>query len=839
MTLVDLSNPGRSLTRDPANTVTVVLPAYREEANIESTAEDFLSTLETGGYDHWLVIVNDGSPDATGAIADRLEHSYPGRVRAVHHSANQGYGAAVRTGIRTALDETDSAKIFLTDSDGQFKAEELIGFLQVAQSERADVVIGYRPDRADSFMRKLNGLFWTLASRLLLRTGSRDVDCAYKLVDRRVLADVNLLGEAATISPELLAKIRAKGARVIERPVRHYPRVYGEQTGAKLTVILRSLLGLARLHLELLRTEGHGRIAKWFLHRGDAVLTVVTSAAVALSLGSYVYFAVHSQVLAYPDAVSHLLIARRVVASSTPGLAQLGGVWLPLPHLLSAPLVLIGSFYSSGFAGSAISMLAYIVTVRYLYLIGSGATGNKVAGVVAAGVFAINPNVLYMQSTPMTETLLLACVAGATFYLMRWCQTGSHRYLAGTSVATLLATATRYEGWVLFVAVSLVVTYVSLRRWRSYKRFEASLILFAGPAAAGIVGWVLWNAVIFHNALYFQDGTFAKPSLWVSSGDKAIGHLSISLRTYWIALTDNFGFVALGLAAAGLAYFLYRTRLRPETVAPLVSLAFLPFFVLALYSGQRPLHVPQISGNLYNVRFGLVMALAIAIFTSFLVVPISHLAGTGRHIQRLHAARIRQVAYACLCAAIAVPVLMLGSISTLKEADVFRASSIERNNATAAAWLTAHYDHGRVLMESFGNETVTFESHILSNDIIYEGSYQLWEPALANPAGHHIQWIYMRRTPGNRDDVWRRLHSSHQLRSYRLVYQDRDRLVYRYAGTGPANGSSPGLIASPRTFKAASHHQPQALENSALQVAVASTESRAPTTALGHNGSSS
>src|ERR1700694_1729305 len=142
MTLVDLSNPGRSLTRDPANTVTVVLPAYREEANIESTAEDFLSTLETGGYDHWLVIVNDGSPDATGAIADRLEHSYPGRVRAVHHSANQGYGAAVRTGIRTALDETDSAKIFLTDSDGQFKAEELIGFLQVAQSERAGVVIG-------------------------------------------------------------------------------------------------------------------------------------------------------------------------------------------------------------------------------------------------------------------------------------------------------------------------------------------------------------------------------------------------------------------------------------------------------------------------------------------------------------------------------------------------------------------------------------------------------------------------------------------------------------------------------------------------------------------------
>ncbi len=788
MTIIDLSDARAGPNRHQSDAVTVVLPAFREEANIESTVDDFLSTLETGGYDHRLVIVDDGSPDATGVIADRLENRYPERVRAIHHGDNQGYGAAVRTGIGIALHETDSAKIFLTDSDGQFKAGELIWFLEMAWSERADVVIGYRPQRADSLVRRLNGIFWTLGSRLLLRTGSRDVDCAYKLVDRRVLVDTDLQGDAATISPELLAKIRANGARVIERPVRHYPRVHGEQTGAKLSVVVRSLLGLARLHLELLRTEGHRSVLKSLLHPQDALLSTLTAGAVALSVGSYAYFALHQEVLVYPDAISHLLIARRVVASSTPGLAQLGGVWLPLPHLLVLPLVLFPSLLYSGLAGSALSMLAYIVAVRYLYRIGYGMTGAKVAGVVAAGIFAVNPNVLFLQSTPMTEMLLLACVAAAIFHLMRWCQTGSYRYLAGTSIATLLATATRYEGWVLFASVAVVVAYVSARRWRTYDRFEASLILFGVPAAAGIVGWVVWNAVIFHNALYFQNGAFAKPSLWVSSSDKSVGHLSISLRTYLFALSDNFGFIMLGLAAAGLAYFVYRTRLRPETLAPLVSLPFLPFFVYSLYSAQRPLHVTQINGSLYNVRFGLVMAPAVAIYASCLVEPIRHLfLGRGRHT-RLRAARIRYLTYGSLCGALAIPTVLLGSVSTLQEAQGFQASATQRHNMVAAQWLSTHYDHGRVLMESFGNETVTFESHIPSSSIIYEGSYRMWEPALANPAGSHIRWIYMRRTPGNADDVWRRLHSSGQLTQYHLVYQDQDRLVYRLVTRQPPIG---------------------------------------------------
>ena len=218
--------------------VTVVLPAYKEEANLAGTVEDMLGTLSLAGEPHHVVIVNDGSPDRTGEVADDLAARYPGRVITVHHPVNRGYGAAVRTGISTALDQTDSRRLFLTDSDGQFRAAQLPSFIRDADAELADAVIGYRRKRADPVQRKINAMLWGWACKLLLRIRARDVDCAYKLVDRRVLDGAPLRAEAGTISPELLLRAKDRGARVLQRPVEHYPRQHGEQTGAKISVIL-------------------------------------------------------------------------------------------------------------------------------------------------------------------------------------------------------------------------------------------------------------------------------------------------------------------------------------------------------------------------------------------------------------------------------------------------------------------------------------------------------------------------------------------------------------------------------------------------------------------------
>jgi putative flippase GtrA len=773
--------------------VAVIMPAYGEERNLASTVTDFLRVLELDGVPHCVVVVNDGSPDRTGEVAERLAAEHPGRVLVVHHDVNRGYGAAVATGIKTGLELNGHRWLFLTDSDGQFEAAELPSFLAAARLERADAVVGYRTQRADPWYRRLNGSLWTAASRILLRVGIRDVDCAYKLIERRSMQGLVLKGEAATISPELIAKLRLREARIIERPVEHFPRQYGEQTGARLSVVLRSMLGLLGLTLEIAAQRRSGRLLQRLVHPKDAVLAVTTLAAVGASVGGYLYFLHRGVTLAYPDAISHLLIARRVLDSPTAGAAQLGAVWLPLPHLLSLPFIWVNAWYYSGFAGSLISMTAYVMTVRYAYRTAARLTRRRAGGVVAAVTFGANPNVLYLQSTPMTELLLIACTAATVYYLMRWCQTGRYVHLAATAAAALLASLTRYEGWVLCLTVAGIVVYVAWRRagsagsgqlladdrggrpkrglWSRLRAVEANLIFYGCLGLSGIAGWVLWNAVIFRDPLYFQTGPYAKPSLWVSHSEKAIGHWGVSAMTYLYAMADNAGVLVLALSAVGFAYYLARTRLRTDTIAPLALTAFVPFYVYALHSGQRPLHVTQISGSLYNVRFGLLMVLPAAIFMSFLVTAVTD--GTSR-------TWLRRGAFAVLVLAGAAGALLVarGGVDTLTEAVTFRAAPAEQANAAAAAWLRSHYSGGKVLMESFGNETVTFGSRILLGEIVYEGSFRQWEPDLAHPGSHGIRWIYMRQTPGGQDQVYRQLHGSAQLAGYRLVYHDAARLIY-------------------------------------------------------------
>lgn len=771
----DVDSPSRLLAEPHVDGVAVVMPAYREEENLEATVEDFLSTLDAGGYESCVVVVDDGSPDGTGELLDRLVERHPGRVLAVHHEVNRGYGAAVRTGIATALEQTRMRRILLTDSDGQFRADDLLTFLRVQRGARADAVIGYRRERADPFMRKLNAALWTAMSRLLLRTGSRDVDCAYKLIDRRLLEGVTLTGEAAAISPELLAKIRGRRQRIVEHPVEHYPRLHGHQTGAKLTVVLRSLVSLARVYVDLVRERRRWARTRRALRPADGVLGVVTLTAVVVSVAGYLYHRQQGTSLAYPDAVSHVLIARRVLASPTAGAPQLGGVWLPLPHLLSLPLMWSRGLYESGFAATVVSMGAFVVTARYLYRLTTRLARSRYAGLVAALLFVGNVNAVYLQSTPMTETLLLACIAGAVYHVNEWGRTGRYRQLAAGSAATLLATLTRYEGWILCGALCLVVAYTLLRDRRGYMRFEAHMLFFGLVAFSGIAAWVLWNFVIFDDPLNFQSGDYAKPSLWVSDGEPAVGDWGKAFGTYLHAMRYDMGWFTLVLGGAGLAVHLARHRLRPGTLAPYALVAFLPFFVYALYAAQRPLHVPEVGGlDLYNVRFGVVMLLATSVFSGYLVGALlrSRLVPRGRPAQA--------IGFAVASVVVVGATLGVPGTATQDEAAVFRASRTERANAAASSWLRDNYDGGLVLMESFGNESVTFGSQIPTESIVYEGSFRRWEPALDHPTSHGIRWVYLRTTPGREDRTWEELAGEPELdNDYELVFEDADREIYR------------------------------------------------------------
>ncbi len=218
-------------------------PAYNEEANVERMVDSFRGTLPQVAEDYEIIIVNDGSKDRTREIADRLTKEDPS-VRAVQHERNQGYGAAVRSGIKACRKEY----LFFTDGDGQFDVSQLSNLVPLLPGY--DGVIGFRLNRQDPWTRKLNAWAWNRLVRLLLGLKVKDIDCAFKLFNRKVFEGMELESSGAMISTEMLVKIKDRGFKLKEVGVLHSPRLAGKQTGAKLKVILRAFRELFRFYKE-------------------------------------------------------------------------------------------------------------------------------------------------------------------------------------------------------------------------------------------------------------------------------------------------------------------------------------------------------------------------------------------------------------------------------------------------------------------------------------------------------------------------------------------------------------------------------------------------------------
>lgn len=220
-------------------------PAYNEEANVRATTEAILRVLPNVADLYEVLIVDDGSVDNTGRIADDLSDSDP-HVRVIHHPTNRGYGGALRTGFYNCRYEF----IAFIDGDGQFDFGEIAHFAEFMDTN--DLVIGFRAERRDSFFRSLNARSWGMLIRLVFGLKVRDIDCAFKVIRRSVLQRIpRLRSDGAMISAELLIRCRNGGCTIKELPVNHYPRRAGKQTGSDLRVILKAFRDLFALWLAL------------------------------------------------------------------------------------------------------------------------------------------------------------------------------------------------------------------------------------------------------------------------------------------------------------------------------------------------------------------------------------------------------------------------------------------------------------------------------------------------------------------------------------------------------------------------------------------------------------
>ena len=226
--------------------LSIFFPCYNEEGNVERVVRAALAAAPSVADDFEVIVVNDGSRDQTGALADRLAAELS-RVRVVHHPRNRGYGAAVRSGFDAATKEF----VFFTDGDGQFDLAELPLLAGLMAGGDCDLAVGYRIKRADPFTRSAKAWAYRMVIRALFGLRVRDIDCAFKLVRRSVFEKVHLAAEGALVSAELLIRARNAGFRIREVGVHHYPRQAGRQSGASLRVVLRTIGELVRLRREL------------------------------------------------------------------------------------------------------------------------------------------------------------------------------------------------------------------------------------------------------------------------------------------------------------------------------------------------------------------------------------------------------------------------------------------------------------------------------------------------------------------------------------------------------------------------------------------------------------
>jgi len=227
--------------------LTVFFPCYNEEANVVRTTEAALRACRRIADEFEILIVNDGSRDRTGELADELAGRHP-EVRAVHNNPNQGYGGALQRGYREATKDW----VFYTDGDGQFDFEEIDRLLPLL--EEFDAVSAYRLDRRDPLFRKVNAFCWTVLVNFVFGMQIRDTDCAFKIFPRTLFERIEMKSTGALIDAEILARATRLGYRIGQVGVHHYPRVEGKQSGANLRVILRAFRELFQLHRQISRS---------------------------------------------------------------------------------------------------------------------------------------------------------------------------------------------------------------------------------------------------------------------------------------------------------------------------------------------------------------------------------------------------------------------------------------------------------------------------------------------------------------------------------------------------------------------------------------------------------
>ncbi len=483
-------------------------------------------------------------------------------------------------------------------------------------------------------------------------------------------------------------------------------------------------------------------------------LLLIFIGVTALSVLTFIHYLNNELGLAYNDARSHLDIGRRVVEGLKPGLAQLGSVWLPLTHLLMVPTIWNDFMWHTGLSGALQSMISFIATVFLIYLYLKHLHVGVFGRIIGIIIFITNLNILYLQSTAMTELLLICTMTAGVFYLLLWFEKENIFDFMIASFAIMLSTLIRYDGWFLLALSAGLITIFLFFKY-GYKRAEGTFILFCTLGGFGIFLWFLWNYLIFGDPLFFAFGPYsahAQQAQLESAGVLPTKHdWFLSAKIYLYAMIFNSNMYVTLLAGVGaIMLFLDKKISKPLKIASITLFAPFIFNVLALYLGHSVLYIQGISGNTwFNVRYGVMLIPTFAIFVGYLFDKAGKLKFP-------------------LLVSLAFVIFFAFNSADAVTIDDGRVGSSQKNVKEVSGWLHRNAEHreGFILISAASHDAIIFSSGLPMRRFIHEGTGKYWESATTSP-DRWARWIIM-RTHDNNDQTFKLVKETPGFKYYKL-----------------------------------------------------------------------
>ncbi len=432
---------------------------------------------------------------------------------------------------------------------------------------------------------------------------------------------------------------------------------------------------------------------------------LVLAGAAAIGLAFFAYYYQHGLTMVHYDTKARLLVARRIFDNATPGIQQMGLYWLPLPTLINLPVVTSDLLYRTGILSSLLSVGFFAGAAFFLYRLVFMLRSDPFIAAAATAIFVTTPAVLYVQATPLTESLYFFLFLGGSCFFARFMMTEDRRDLVGASAVFALATLVRYDGWSLWAGMNVMFVLYLLQCRRPWSVKRNYLVVFLLISSLGIISFQSY--AFFVTGTPFPQQKDARPLDPYSRGD-----VLKSIRIYVQCAGDLSGRLVYWASVLGLVIFFVMRRLKPPYLAAYALLHPIPLFVFAYFNGHP-----------YRVRYSVVMLPAIAVFATIWWPARSR-----------NWAKVPLVALLAANAVYASPKRHV----LLKEATYHVPEIKEREQAIEL--LNRRYDGRPVLISMGWLAPFLHDWGIPLRHTIHEGVYGTWERALSRPADV-VDWI--------------------------------------------------------------------------------------------------